>query len=145
MTRPSLTPSQITTAGMVRTPALDGALPLKVFLVLSSTSIGRPRRGKGSIDRWDAAEWEIIEPLLEAGELPYLTHIIESGVMGRLATLDPSLIPLTWTSVATGRIPPEHGVLGLDEPAEDGIDVRSSSSESRSSRKQTANRARSAR
>ena len=80
---------------------------------------------------WEAAEWDLIEPLLDAGELPHLNRIIESGVMGRLVTLDPPIPPLTWTSVATGQMPQDHGVLGLEEPADNGLDVRPFSSESR--------------
>ncbi|MDQ6622526.1 MAG: alkaline phosphatase family protein, partial [Verrucomicrobiota bacterium] len=80
---------------------------------------------------WESAEWKIIEPLAEGGELPHLTQLIENGVMGRLATLDPPLPPLTWTSIATGKAPQDHGVLGLEEPAENGIDVQPFSSKSR--------------
>ncbi|MGZ4982686.1 MAG: alkaline phosphatase family protein [Chthoniobacterales bacterium] len=80
---------------------------------------------------WESAEWKIIEPLVEAGELPHLTRLIENGAMGRLATLDPPLPPLTWTSIATGKAPQDHGVLGLEEPAENGIDVQPFSSKSR--------------
>ena len=37
---------------------------------------------------WDAADWEHIPPLLEAGLLPTLDGLIKEGVMGNLATLN---------------------------------------------------------
>ena len=42
---------------------------------------------------WDAADWEHITPLIEQGLLPTLSHLIDEGVMGNLATLQPILSP----------------------------------------------------
>ena len=80
---------------------------------------------------WDAADWNIISPLLEEGELPHLNRLIEEGVIGRLATLDLPLPPLAATTLVTGRRPEAHGILGWEEPAENGIDVRPFSPASR--------------
>ena len=52
---------------------------------------------------WDAADWKIINPLLDAGELPALEKLINNGVIGSLATLDPPISPMLWTSIATGK------------------------------------------
>jgi hypothetical protein len=38
---------------------------------------------------WDAADWEHINPLLEEGLMPTLDALINRGVMGNLATLQP--------------------------------------------------------
>lgn len=65
---------------------------------------------------WDAADWKIISPLLDAGHMPELARFVESGVMGNLATLYPDLSPMLWTSIATGMRPYKHGVLGFVEP-----------------------------
>ncbi len=62
----------------------------------------------------DGAEWSIIEPLLDAGELPNLAGLIERGAAGRLASLDPRRkSPVIWTTIATGLDPEEHGVGGF--------------------------------
>jgi predicted AlkP superfamily phosphohydrolase/phosphomutase/Tfp pilus assembly protein PilF len=74
---------------------------------------------------WDGAEWDLIGPLIDAGDLPHLGRLIDHGVTGRMATLHSALAPLAWNSVATGRSPEEHGVLGYFEPDEDGRGVRS--------------------
>ena len=36
---------------------------------------------------WDAADWKIINPLMDAGEMPNLQGLVERGVIGNLATL----------------------------------------------------------
>ena len=50
---------------------------------------------------WDAADWKVMSPLLDAGKMPALASLIERGVMGNLATLEPPFSPMLWTSIAT--------------------------------------------
>ena len=64
---------------------------------------------------WDSADWKIISPLMDRGEMPMLRRIVESGVSGNLRTLEPVLSPMLWTSIATGRRAYDHGVLGFTE------------------------------
>ncbi|NVK03182.1 MAG: alkaline phosphatase family protein [Flavobacteriia bacterium] len=64
---------------------------------------------------WDAADWSIIQPLLSQGKLPALAEVIDNGFHGKLASLQPMLSPLLWTSIATGVRPHEHGVLNFVE------------------------------
>ncbi len=73
-----------------------------------------PRR-KVLLVGWDAADWKFALPLLEAGGLPALASLVERGVMGNVATLQPALSPLLWTSIATGKLADKHGVLGFLE------------------------------
>lgn len=65
---------------------------------------------------WDGADWDHIHPLLDQGLLPNLNRLIEEGVMGNLATMQPVLSPMLWNSAATGRLPHEHGIFGFTEP-----------------------------
>ncbi|HLW77766.1 MAG TPA: alkaline phosphatase family protein, partial [Bryobacteraceae bacterium] len=65
---------------------------------------------------WDAADWKVITPLLDAGQMPALESVINQGVMGNLATLRPILSPLLWNSIATGKRPDKHGILDFFEP-----------------------------
>ncbi|MGH8101267.1 MAG: alkaline phosphatase family protein, partial [Chthoniobacterales bacterium] len=65
---------------------------------------------------WDAADWEVITPLLEEGLMPTLDGLINRGVMGNLATLQPILSPMLWNSVATGKYADKHGIHGFIEP-----------------------------
>lgn len=80
---------------------------------------------------WDAADWQTINPLIKSGKMPCLAHLIKNGVSGNLATIQPVLSPMLWTSIATGKRADKHGIHGFVEPTPDGSNIRSSSSESR--------------
>lgn len=80
---------------------------------------------------WDAADWKIISPLVDAGQMPALESLINNGVMGNLATLDPPFSPILWTSIATGMYADKHGVLGFVEPMSNQVGVRPVSAASR--------------
>ncbi|MGH8101936.1 MAG: alkaline phosphatase family protein, partial [Chthoniobacterales bacterium] len=73
---------------------------------------------------WDAADWQMIHPLLDAGRMPNLKRVVESGVMGNLLTLQPILSPILWTSIATGKRAYQHGITGFVEPTPDGGALR---------------------
>ncbi|MEP7170878.1 MAG: alkaline phosphatase family protein, partial [Bacteroidota bacterium] len=65
---------------------------------------------------WDAADWKIINPLMDTGYMPALNKLINEGVMGNIATLEPPLSPMLWTSIATGKRAYQHGILNFTEP-----------------------------
>jgi predicted AlkP superfamily phosphohydrolase/phosphomutase/Tfp pilus assembly protein PilF len=73
---------------------------------------------------WDAADWKVISPMLDAGLMPTLEKLINGGVMGNFATLDPPLSPMLWTSISTGKRPYKHGIHGFTEPDPSGKGVR---------------------
>lgn len=64
---------------------------------------------------WDAADWKIISPLLDQGLMPTLDDFVNHGAMGNLATLRPILSPMLWNSIASGKRPDKHGILGFME------------------------------
>jgi predicted AlkP superfamily phosphohydrolase/phosphomutase/tetratricopeptide (TPR) repeat protein len=80
---------------------------------------------------WDAADWQVIKPLIDAGHMPTLQKFLAEGVHGNIATLDPPYSPMLWTSIATGKYPHDHGVLGFIELLPDGSGIRPISSHSR--------------
>jgi predicted AlkP superfamily phosphohydrolase/phosphomutase/tetratricopeptide (TPR) repeat protein len=80
---------------------------------------------------WDAADWKVIDPLMEQGKMPALKSLIERGVYGKLQTLDPPLSPMLWTSIATGFRADKHGIGGFIEPNPDGTGLRPVTSTSR--------------
>ena len=83
---------------------------------------------------WDAADWKVIQPLADAGKMPNVQRLVEKGAMGHIATLHPPLSPMLWTSIATGKRPFKHGILGFSEPAPDGRDVQPVTNLSRKSK-----------
>ena len=73
---------------------------------------------------WDSADWRLLTPLMERGLMPVLSTLVKRGAWGNLASIEPLLSPVVWTSIATGKLPHRHGVLGFIEPipiAEDGL------------------------
>lgn len=80
---------------------------------------------------WDAADWKVIDPLLARGMLPSLRALIDGGVRANLASLDPKLSPILWTSIATGKTADKHGILNFLEPDESGAALRIVSSTTR--------------
>src|SRR5678815_2333056 len=80
---------------------------------------------------WDAADWQFINPLLDAGQMPTLERMINNGVIGKIATLTPVLSPMLWTSIATGKRAHKHGIYGFIEPRPDGQGVQPVQSTSR--------------
>jgi len=83
---------------------------------------------------WDAADWKVIRPLMDAGKMPNVRRLVENGALGQIATLDPPLSPMLWTSIATGKRPFKHGILGFSEPTPDGRDVQPVTNLSRTSK-----------
>lgn len=83
---------------------------------------------------WDAADWKVVNPLLDAGKMPNLQKLVDQGVIGNLATLKPTYSPMLWTSIATGKRSFKHGINGFYEPTPLGDSVRPISSFSRKTR-----------
>ena len=73
---------------------------------------------------WDAADWKVITPLLDAGKMPALQSLVERGVMGNIATLDPPFSPMLWTSIATGHTADRHSIVHFVQPTEDGASAQ---------------------
>jgi predicted AlkP superfamily phosphohydrolase/phosphomutase/tetratricopeptide (TPR) repeat protein len=80
---------------------------------------------------WDAADWKIINPLIDAGHMPAMEKLVNGGVMGNMTTLEPPFSPMLWTSIATGKYADKHGVLGFTEPDPEGMGMRPITSQTR--------------
>jgi predicted AlkP superfamily phosphohydrolase/phosphomutase len=63
----------------------------------------------------DGLEWNVLRPLLRAGKCPNLRALMERGTYGHLGTLVPTLSPILWTSIATGKMPEQHGIHGFTD------------------------------
>jgi predicted AlkP superfamily phosphohydrolase/phosphomutase/tetratricopeptide (TPR) repeat protein len=66
--------------------------------------------------------------------MPALKKLMDSGVHGNIATLDPPFSPMLWTTVATGKTPEKHGILNFTEPDANNGGIRPVLSTSRRSR-----------
>lgn len=61
----------------------------------------------------DALTWDIMDPMLDKGELPNFRALIARGVRGDLKTLKSTYISASiWTTILTGKVPKYHGIEG---------------------------------
>ncbi|MDX1388186.1 MAG: alkaline phosphatase family protein, partial [Acidobacteriota bacterium] len=68
----------------------------------------------------DGLDWDLLDPLIESGELPNLGRLVAGGTRARLRTVVPVLSPVVWTSVATGKGPAKHGIMDFLARRSDG-------------------------
>jgi predicted AlkP superfamily phosphohydrolase/phosphomutase len=59
----------------------------------------------------DGATFQVLDPLIEQGHMPFLKSFFQCGARAGLRTIVPALTPPAWTSLVTGRTPGQHGVF----------------------------------
>lgn len=64
----------------------------------------------------DGATFDLLDPLIEAGDLPFLGGLLARGRRARLTSVFPPKTIPAWYSFATGRDPGELGIFGFTEP-----------------------------
>src|SRR5262245_32183077 len=118
---PAASPSEQTSAPAASEPprAVPAAGPAPV-------SRDAPRNAGGSrilVIGLDAADWAVLEPLIDRGDLPNLKQLVARGASGVLRSEEPMLSPILWTTIATGREPLDHGILDFVEADADSGDL----------------------
>jgi predicted AlkP superfamily phosphohydrolase/phosphomutase len=63
----------------------------------------------------DGADFDLLLPWLEAGELPNLAAFLDGAAVGELETVYPILSPVCWTSAVTGVNPGKHGIFDFQK------------------------------
>jgi predicted AlkP superfamily phosphohydrolase/phosphomutase len=61
----------------------------------------------------DGLEWDLMGPMIEAGELPNFARLVSEGSWGEIQSLKYLESPMIWTSIATGKLPEKHGITGF--------------------------------
>ncbi len=61
----------------------------------------------------DGADWRLLRPWLDAGHLPTLAKLVETGASGDLMSTIRPESSVAWSSFATGVNPGKHGVYGF--------------------------------
>lgn len=65
----------------------------------------------------DGATFRLLRPLSEMGVLPFLTSMMQGGVVADLMSTNNPLTPPAWTTMTTGRSPEVHGIYDFLRPA----------------------------
>ena len=105
--------------------ALAAALALAMSLMIVGCG-GKPRHEVWIIGL-DGGDWDILDPVIDAGHMPNLKKLRDEGAWGRLRSEMPLLSPVIWTSIATGRTPDRHGVTWFMSTTDDGQKIPISS------------------
>jgi hypothetical protein len=90
-----------------RPPAPDTAAPAALG-ALALPDSRPPRVVLLCIDGADLDD--MIQPMVDAGELPTFARLMRDGTWGPLATIEPTLSAVVWTTIITGKTPDQHGI-----------------------------------
>ncbi len=63
----------------------------------------------------DGATFDVLNPLIAAGRMPHLKHLIETGTSGILDSTKPPITPAAWTTFMTGKGPGRHGIVDFEK------------------------------
>jgi predicted AlkP superfamily phosphohydrolase/phosphomutase len=72
----------------------------------------------------DSATFDVVDPMLEAGELPNLARLCTQGSRGVLRSTTHPLTPHAWTTIVTGVNAGRHGIWDFAERDETGYQLR---------------------
>jgi predicted AlkP superfamily phosphohydrolase/phosphomutase len=72
----------------------------------------------------DAATFDVIDPLVEAGELPHIARLLSEGTGGVLRSTTHPLTPHAWSTMVTGVNAGRHGIWDFMERGESGYELR---------------------
>lgn len=72
----------------------------------------------------DAATFDVVDPLVELGELPAIARLLDGSARGPMRSTTHPLTPLAWTTMTTGVNAGVHGVWDFTERDESGHHLR---------------------
>jgi predicted AlkP superfamily pyrophosphatase or phosphodiesterase len=84
-----------------------------VFLAFASCEHGRKSARPLIVVGADGLEWRLLLRFAREEALPNITKMMSEGYAGRLETLEPTLSPVIWTTIATGKLPEQHGITAF--------------------------------
>ncbi len=97
------------------TRTLPAVLLATALVAASCTSGSEPEtastRPRVMVLGIDGGTWDVMDPMIRAGELPNIAKLYENSVHGVLESRPPALSPVVWTTIFTGHPHEEHGVV----------------------------------
>ncbi|MBP7589876.1 MAG: alkaline phosphatase family protein, partial [Thermoanaerobaculia bacterium] len=91
-------------------PAWVGGVAILLLLSALALACGRSRPARVLVLGFDGLDPEAVDLLLSEGKLPNFAKLRREGAYGRLKTFKPTLSPILWTTIATGKTPDQHGI-----------------------------------
>ena len=61
----------------------------------------------------DGASWDVFDHVLADGVMPRLQELCARGTKAELRSMNPTASAILWTTIATGKLPKQHGILGF--------------------------------
>jgi predicted AlkP superfamily phosphohydrolase/phosphomutase len=61
----------------------------------------------------DGVSWNVLNPMIENGYMPFIQGLIKKGKNGILKSTEPPITPTAWTSFQTGVPPEVHKIMGF--------------------------------
>lgn len=89
--------------------ALEVRYPGEPFEALAKAA--RPTGMRTVVVGLDGLDWVLLDRLIDEGRCPTFARMKREGAWGEIVSRPPVLSPLIWTTMATGRLPEDHGVL----------------------------------
>ncbi len=74
------------------------------------------RNGRCLVLGLDGATFDLLDPLMDSGDLPFLASLARRGSRARLTSVFPPKTIPAWYSFATGQDPGQLGIFGFTEP-----------------------------
>jgi len=104
----------VTFLAQTRGPLRAAGAAALVALSILASGCGRGRRASPLrpivLIGVDGLESRLVLDLAREGRMPVVTRLMEQGAFGHLETFRPTMSPVIWTSVATGKRPEKHGI-----------------------------------
>src|SRR5687768_16513846 len=104
-------------------PRLPGRCALLALALLLGCGERRPTGDRVLLVGVDAATWDVMRPLMAEGRLPAFMALVRQGWSATLESIDPTISPALWTTIATGHRPAAHGITGFLAPGPDGSEI----------------------
>jgi len=79
-------------------------------LILATLGCAGPAPPRILVLGFDGLDPNAVDLLMSEGRLPHFARLRLEGAYGRLATFKPTLSPILWTTIATGKTPDQHGI-----------------------------------
>jgi predicted AlkP superfamily phosphohydrolase/phosphomutase len=103
---------------------LAGMHVFLILMIVLATLIPSLMKGVGGNGKekvlvmgFDGASWNVLDPLIESGDMPNLKGLMDTGAYGNLRSAAPLVSPLIWATIASGKTIDKHGVISFAYPS----------------------------